>query len=61
VSLLGAALMWVLLFWALFRIRRASLRFLETQKRRANVGTKWEQIAPMEECFDFYEYEEDDL
>ena len=53
--------MWVLLFWALFRIRRASLRFLETQKRRANVGTKWEQIAPMEECFDFYEYEEDDL
>lgn len=53
--MLGLAL-WVLLIWGVFKIRRVSLRFLETQKTKAAVCTKWEQIAPMDECF-----EEDDL
>lgn len=54
--MLGLAL-WVLLIWGVFRIRRASLRFLETNKHKGQK--KWEQIAPMEECFD--DNEEDDL
>jgi hypothetical protein len=52
---------WLLLMWLAYVLRVRCKAFLETQKRKDAVGTKWEQIAPMEECFDFYEYEEDDL
>lgn len=55
--MLGLALI-VALIWGSIRIRKASLRFLET-KANTGTGPKWEQIAPMDECFDFYE--EDDL
>ena len=56
--MLGLAL-WALLIWGVFRIRRWGKRFLET-KENTGTGKKWEQIAPMEECFDFYEDREDD-
>lgn len=52
---------WLMLMWLAWMLRRRALRFLETQKRKAEVGTKWEQIEPMEECFDFYGDREDDL
>lgn len=51
---------WLLLMWLAWLLRRRCKRFLETQKRTP-TGKKWEQVAPMEECFDFYEYQEDDL
>lgn len=51
---------WLLLMWLAWMLRRGCKRFLET-KPPTGTGKKWEQVAPMEECFDFYEDQEDDL
>lgn len=43
-------LMWAALFWFGFWIRRCMTR--KTKAVSRNTAAKWEQIAPMDECFD---------
>lgn len=44
-------LMWVAMFWLSIVIRRRALR-KKAVSRNTQTGAKWEQIAPMDECFD---------
>lgn len=61
---MSTLLVWCLLFWISLRIRKWGLRRLDELgktdrvSRNPQTGKKWEQIAPMDECFDD---EEDDL
>jgi hypothetical protein len=45
-------LMWAGAFVLSYLIRRWALRGRKTVSRNTQTGAKWEQVAPMDECFD---------